>query len=357
MNTNKRLKKIALISGISGQDGSYLAEWLLRQQYEVHGIIRRVAVDHPHKRLWRILHLLDKIHLHEATLENYASLFEVVRRVQPTECYHLAAQSYVQSSFEDPFSTMTTNVNGTLYLLSAIKENVPGCKFYFAATSEMFGTISPGEGEQDEQSLFHPNSPYGVSKTAGFYLVQNYRETYGMQAWNGILFNHESPRRGSEFVSRKITSYIAQLLKGKKDKLYLGNMDSQRDWGYAPEYVSMMWKMLQTDTPANYVIGTGVPHTIKTFLKEAFEYVDLDWTKYVESDEKLLRPLDIYQLKASSKLAQEKLNWGPRIQLGDLVKIMVDIDLKRQGLTPPGVGLAILSEKMGEPLYFDEILN
>jgi len=357
-NTSEKMtKKVALITGITGQDGSYLAELLLRKGYEVHGIVRRVAIEHQDRRLWRILHVLDKVHLHHATLESYASLFDVVQRVKPKECYHLAAQSYVQCSFEDPFSTMQINAMGTLYLLSAIKELAPTCKFYFAGTSEMFGTVQEGQSHQDENTPFHPRSPYGISKVAGFSLIQNYREAYGVKAWNGILFNHESPRRGAEFVSRKITSYIAQLKKGSKEKLHLGNIDIKRDWGYTPEYVHIMWKMLQTDPPRDYVIGTGMHYTIKEFLKEAFAYVDLDWNNFVEIDQKFFRPLDVLHLHASSALAQKELGWSPKITFSDLVKIMMDVDLARVGVQPPGIGLKILSQKMGSDLFFEELMK
>jgi len=227
--------KQALITGITGQDGSYLAEFLLEQGYEVHGIVRRIAIEAPVNRLWRIKNLMDRITLHAASLESYASIFNVVEKVKPDECYHLAAQSFVSYSFEDAFSTINANINGTLYILSALKERMPECKFYFAASSEMFGKVN--ETPQNENTIFHPRSPYGISKVAGFDLTRNYRESYNTFGCNGILFNHESPRRGYEFVTRKITSTIARIKSGNENELRLGNLDAKRDWGL-PEIMS-----------------------------------------------------------------------------------------------------------------------
>jgi len=241
------MKKKALITGITGQDGSYLAEFLLEKGYEVHGIVRRVALEDPIFRLWRINHIVDRIHLHSASLESYASIFDVIEKVKPDECYHLAAQSFVSYSFEDEFSTIHSNINGTHYVLSALKHKAPDCKFYFAASSEMFGNVK--ETPQNEDTSFNPRSPYGISKVAGFYLTKNYREAYGLHASSGILFNHESPRRGVEFVTRKITSNAARIKLGLEKKIKLGNLDAKRDWGYAGEYVEAMWIMLQQDKP------------------------------------------------------------------------------------------------------------
>ena len=245
----------ALITGITGQDGSYLAEFLLDKGYEVHGIVRRVAFEDTEHRLWRIRHLIDKLFLHSGSLESYASIFKIMGNVRPDECYHLAAQSFVSYSFEDAFSTINTNINGTLYVLSAIKEIAPKCKFYFAGSSEMFGLVK--ETPQRESTPFHPRSPYGISKVSGFHLTQNYREAYDVFACSGILFNHESPRRGFEFVTRKISRAVAEIKLGRRKQLKLGNLDAKRDWGFAGDYVRAMWLMLQQDAPDDYVIATG----------------------------------------------------------------------------------------------------
>lgn len=247
--------KTALITGITGQDGSYLSEYLLDRGYEVHGIIRRVAIEDPERRLWRIRHLLDKIQLHSASLESYASIFKVVDTVKPDECYHLAAQSFVSYSFEDEFSTFGTNIDGTHYVLSALKELAPECRFYFAASSEMFGNAKASP--QNENTPFFPRSTYGISKLAGYHLTRNYREAYGLFALNGILFNHESPRRGFEFVTRKVTGTVAKIKLGLANELRIGNLEAKRDWGYAKDYIKAMWLMLQQDKPDDFVIATG----------------------------------------------------------------------------------------------------
>ncbi|MBD3267207.1 NAD-dependent epimerase/dehydratase family protein, partial [bacterium] len=278
------MAKKALITGITGQDGSYLAELLLQQGYEVHGIIRRVAFEDPERRLWRIQHVMDRIHIHSGTLESYSSIFKVVQTVKPDECYHLAAQSFVSYSFEDEFSTINTNINGTHHILSAVKEIVPDCKFYFAGSSEMFGNAK--ETPQTETTPFYPRSAYGISKLAGFHLTRNYREAYNLFALSGILFNHESPRRGYEFVTRKITSSVAAIKMGLKKELKLGNLDAKRDWGFAGDYVKGMWMMMQMDKPDDYVIATGEIHTVREFAQHAFNAVDLNWEDYVAVDEK-----------------------------------------------------------------------
>ena len=274
--------KTALITGITGQDGSYLAEYLLSMNYEVHGIVRRVAIEDPEHRLWRIRHILDKITLHAASLESFASIFNVVDKIKPDECYHLSAQSFVSYSFEDEFSTINTNINGTHYVLTSIKERAPQCRFYFAGSSEMFGNAK--ETPQNEDTPFHPRSSYGISKVAGFHLTQNYREAYGLYASSGILFNHESPRRGFEFVTRKVTNTVAKIKLGLAKELRLGNLEAKRDWGYAGDYVKAMWLMLQQEKPEDYVVATGETHSIKEFLEITFGYVDLDWKKYVIVD-------------------------------------------------------------------------
>ncbi|MFC1496505.1 GDP-mannose 4,6-dehydratase [Candidatus Margulisiibacteriota bacterium] len=321
-----RMKK-ALITGITGQDGSYLSEFLLEKGYEVHGIVRRVAIEDVEHRLGRIKHLIGKLVLHPASLENYASLFKVVDTVAPDECYHLAAQSFVSYSFEDEFSTINVNLNGTHYILSALKEKAPGCKFYFAGSSEMFGKVQ--QTPQNEQTAFHPRSPYGISKVAGFDLARNYREAYNMFACNGILFNHESPRRGYEFVTRKITNRAAQIKLGLENKLRLGNLEAKRDWGYAGDYVKAMWMMLQQEAPQDFVIATGKTHSVLDFVKCAFDYLDLDYQKYVEIDKKLHRPAEVNELCGDYSKAKKQLGWQPEITFEGLVKMMVDNDLQR----------------------------
>lgn len=318
--------KKALITGITGQDGSYLSELLLENGYEVHGIVRRVALEHPRARMWRARHILDKIHLHSASMESYASIFDIVSEVKPDECFHLAAQSFVSYSFEDEFSTINTNLNGTHYVLSAIKRQAPRCKFYFAGSSEMFGHAK--ETPQNEETPFHPRSPYGISKMAGFELTRNYREAYGLFALSGILFNHESPRRGGEFVTRKISSAAAKIKLGLDKKISLGNMEAKRDWGHAQDYVRAMWLMLQQDQPDDYVIATGQTRTVKEFVEAAFGYVDLDYRDYLTIDKELYRPSEVHVLQGDASKAHKKLNWKPSISFEALVKEMVEADLE-----------------------------
>jgi GDPmannose 4,6-dehydratase len=317
--------KRALITGITGQDGSYLTEFLLDQGYEVHGIVRRVALEDPGRRLWRIQHLTDRIQLHAASLESYASIFHVVRSVAPDECYHLAAQSYVSYSFEDEFSTINTNISGTHYVLSSVKETSPDCKVYFAGSSEMFGKAL--ESPQKESTPFYPRSPYGISKVAGFDLTRNYREAYGMFACSGILFNHESVRRGYEFVTRKISSGVARIKLGLSHELRLGNLYAKRDWGHAADYVRAMWLMLQQPGPDDFVVATGESHTILDYVKAAFSVVDLDWENYVVIDEHFFRPAEVNELKGDASKAKQVLGWEPRIFFDDLVCEMVEADL------------------------------
>lgn len=320
------MKRRALISGITGQDGSYLAELLLEKDYEVHGIVRRVAIEDPDHRLWRIKHLLGNLKLHPASLESYPSVFQVMTRVQPDEVYHLAAQSFVSYSFDDEFSTLNTNINGTHYMLSATRDVVPNCRFYFAASSEMFGAC--GVNPQNEQTSFHPRSAYGISKVAGFDLTRNYREAYGLHASSGILFNHESPRRGFEFVTRKITSYVARIKLNLANKLNLGNLDAHRDWGHAREYVRAMWLMLQQDEPDDYVIATGETHSVREFLDIAFGYVGLDYREYLIVDPQLYRPADVNLLLGDCTKAKECLGWTYAGSFPGLIREMVDIDLQ-----------------------------
>jgi GDPmannose 4,6-dehydratase len=319
--------KKALITGITGQDGSYLAELLLEKGYKVHGVVRRVALEDPEHRLWRLRHIIDKISLHSGSLESYASMFDVVQKVKPDECYHLAAQSFVSYSFEDEFSTINANINGTHFVLSAIKQQAPHCKFYFAASSEMFGMVK--QDPQNESTAFHPRSPYGISKVAGFDLTRNYREAYGLFALSGILFNHESPRRGFEFVTRKISNAAAEIKLGLSKELRLGNLDARRDWGFAGDYVKAMWLMLQQDRPDDYVIATGQTHSVKEFAEAAFKCVGLKWQDYVVVDKNFFRPAEVNVLRGDCSKAMSKLGWQPKVKFEELVKMMVESDLQR----------------------------
>lgn len=317
--------KKALITGITGQDGSYLAEFLLSKGYQVHGIVRRVAIEDPVHRLSRIQGILNRVQLHSASLESYPSIFRVMERVQPDECYHLAAQSFVSYSFDDEFSTIGININGTHFVLSSIREKAPECKFYFAGSSEMFGNAK--EVPQNEQTHFHPRSPYGISKVAGFHLTRNYRDAFGLFACNGIMFNHESERRGFEFVTRKVSSSVARIRLGLEDELRLGNLDARRDWGYAPDYVRAMWLMLQQSQPDDYVVATGKAHTVREFAQRAFEMVGLNWEDHVVVDERLYRPTEVHELRGDISKASRELGWFPQVSFDDLVRIMVEADL------------------------------
>jgi GDPmannose 4,6-dehydratase len=321
--------KKALITGITGQDGSYLAELLLEKGYEVHGIVRRTAIEAPEHRLVRINHILDKLHLHAGTLESFASIFAAVEEVRPDECYHLAAQSFVSYSFEDAFSTMDTNIQGTHHVLAALHRLKPDCRFYFAGSSEMFGKVH--ETPQNENTVLHPRSPYGISKVTGFHMTRNYREAYNMFATCGILFNHESPRRGYEFVTRKITSAVARIKLGKQDQLRLGNLDARRDWGFAGDYVAAMWRMLQQDAPDDFVIATGETHTVREFCEAAFGRVGLDYREHVEIDPAFYRPAEVELLKGDASKAAGALGWKPKVRFRELVEMMVDADMEHEG--------------------------
>ena len=324
------MKKIALITGITGQDGSYLAELLLKKGYEVHGIVRRVALEDENHRLWRIRKIIKDINLHAGSLESYASLFNIILKIKPTEVYHLAAQSYVGYSFEDEFSTLNININGTHYLLSAVKEFADTkIKFYFAGSSEMFGKVKTVP--QNEDTVFNPRSSYGISKVTGYYLTKNYREAYKLHASSGILFNHESPRRGFEFVTRKISNAVARIKKGSKEKLKLGNINAKRDWGHAKDYVEAMWLMLQKEGPGDYVIGTGEEHSVEDFAKKAFSHVGLNYKDHIEIDKKLMRPAEVDTLLADSSKAKKILKWEPRISFDELIANMVEHDLENLG--------------------------
>jgi GDPmannose 4,6-dehydratase len=318
--------KRALITGITGQDGSYLAEHLLSEGYEVHGLVRRVALEDPERRTGRLAHLLDRVQLHAASLESYPSIFSVVSRVEFDECYHLAAQSFVAESFADGFSTMNTNINGTHYVLAALRELRPRCRFYFAGSSEMFGKVR--EVPQRETTPFHPRSPYGISKVAGFELTRNYREAYGMFCCSGILFNHEGPRRGFEFVTRKITSTVAKIKAGLASELRLGNLDAKRDWGHAADYVKAMYLMLQQKEPDDYVVATGETHSVREFCETAFAEVGLDYRDHVRVDERFQRPAEVDLLVGDSEKARRVLGWSPHYTFAELVKEMVRSDMK-----------------------------
>jgi GDPmannose 4,6-dehydratase len=317
--------KRALITGITGQDGSYLAERLLENGYEVHGFVRRVALEDPARRFTRIERLLDRVKMHAASLESYASIFHIFSRHEFDECYHLAAQSFVGESFSDGFSTMNTNINGTHFILAALRELQPRCRFYFAGSSEMFGKVA--EVPQKETTRFHPRSPYGISKVAGFDLTRNYREAYGMFCVSGILFNHESPRRGFEFVTRKISSTVARIKAGLATELRLGNLDARRDWGHASDYVRAMHLMLQRDEADDYVVATGETHTVREFCERAFARAGLDWERYVKVDEMFYRPAEVDILIGDAAKARELLGWRPRYTFEQLINEMVDTDV------------------------------
>jgi len=320
------MKKTALITGITGQDGSYLAELLLKKGYTVHGMVRRVAAEDRSHRFWRLRHFLDKLHIHAGSLESYASIINIVTKIKPNEIYHLGAQSYIDYAFKDEFSTINTNINGTHFLLSAIKEFSPKTKFYFAGTSEMFGKVQ--EIPQSEKTPFYPRSVYGISKVAGFDLTRNYREAYNLFCCSGILFNHESPRRGFEFVTRKITHAVARIKFGLQKNLILGNMDAKRDWGHAKDHVEAMWLMLNQKKPIDYVVSTGKHYTVRDFAKLAFELVDLDYKKFVKVEKKLYRPSEVESLLGNCNKAKKELKWKPKYDFKKLVEDMVKADLE-----------------------------
>lgn len=318
--------KKALITGITGQDGSYLAEHLLALGYEVHGLVRRVALEQPEHRLSRLRTVLSDIQIHPANLDSYASIFHVFSKHKFDECYHLAAQSFVAESFADGFSTMQTNINGTHYVLAALRELQPECRFYFAGSSEMFGKVR--ETPQQESTPFHPRSPYGISKVAGFQLTVNYREAYGMYGCNGILFNHESPRRGYEFVTRKITHGVARIKAGLATELRLGNLEAKRDWGHARDYVQAMHSMLQQPTADDYVIATGETHSVREFCDLAFAEAGLDYRDFVKRDEVVYRPAEVDLLIGDASKARQAFQWRPKVNFAALIKEMIHADLE-----------------------------
>jgi len=316
--------KRALITGITGQDGSYLAELLLEKGYDVYGFVRRVALEDPEHRLSRLLPILNRLHLKAGSVDSYASVHEVIADIKPDECYHLAAQSFVSYSFDDEFSTLNANINGTHFVLAALKRLAPECRFYFAGSSEMFGQAD--QVPQTEATRFQPRSSYGISKVAGFHLTRNYREAYKMHASGGILFNHESPRRGFEFVTRKITSAVARILAGKTKELRLGNIEAKRDWGHARDYVQAMWLMLQQPSPDDYVIATGETHSVREFCQAAFAEVGLDYRDYVADDQRLYRPAEVNILQGDASKALRTFGWSPTVRFEGLVKEMVAVD-------------------------------
>jgi GDPmannose 4,6-dehydratase len=341
-------QKKALITGLTGQDGSYLAEFLLSKGYEVHGLIRRASTFNT----GRIDHIYVDAHepgaqlfLHYGDLSDSEQLVDIIFNIKPDEVYHLGAQSHVRMSFDTPEYTGNVTGLGTTRVLEAIRRSGNPVRFYQASSSEMFGGAEP---PQNEQTCFVPRSPYACAKVYAHWMVKNYREGYNLFAANGILFNHESPRRGETFVTRKITRGIAGILAKKSPFLYLGNLDAKRDWGFSPEYVEAMWMMMQEKTPDDFVIGTGETHSVREFLEAACSYVDLDVSAHVQFDKKYFRPTEVDVLIADSSKAARVLKWRPQIKFNDLVKVMIDADLRAAGLVPPGEGDAIIEKKFPE---------
>lgn len=318
--------KVALITGISGQDGSYLAELLLSKGYTVHGIVRRASTFNTGRldSIFRDPHEENvRFFTHYGDLADAVGLTNLLYRLKPDEIYHLGAQSHVRVSFDIPEYTMDVSGLGTLRILEAVRAAGTAARFYQASSSEMFGSAPP---PQSEDTSFHPRSPYGVAKVAAYWTTVNYRESYGLFAANGILFNHESPRRGETFVTRKITRAVARIEAGLQDKLFLGNLDARRDWGYAPDYVDAMWRILQQDEPVDYVIATGETHTVREFVEAAFRRVDLDWRPYVVHDPRYLRPAEVDVLMGDASRAARDLGWAPNVRFDELVDLMVDAD-------------------------------
>jgi GDPmannose 4,6-dehydratase len=317
------VKRKAFITGITGQDGSYLAEILLERDYDVYGMIRRSSSFNTA----RVDHVFDEIELVFGDLTDGSVLNQLMRTIRPDEVYNLGAQSQVRVSFEIPEYTADVGALGTLRLLDAIREEDVRCRFYQASSSEMFGQAR--EVPQTEETPFHPRSPYGVGKVFGYWITRNYREAYGMYAVNGILFNHESPRRGPTFVTRKITRAVGAILRGEQDELLLGNLEARRDWGYARDYMDGAWRMLQTGEPDDYILATGETHSVRDFLDEAFDYVGLDWREYVRIDPRYFRPAEVDALIGDYSKARDKLGWEPTVRFHELVRMMVDADRER----------------------------
>lgn len=339
------MRKKALITGVTGQDGSYLAQLLLSKGYEVHGIVRRSSSAN----MPRIERLIDDesifektFFLHSGDLDDSAGILDVVETVRPDELYDLGGQSHVRASFDMPEYTGDVSGLAVMRLLEAVRRHAPHCRFYQASSSELFGSSPP---PQSEITPFHPRSPYAVAKMYGYWAAVNCREAYGMHASNGILFNHESPRRSDDFVTRKITRAVARIAAGRQKTLTMGNIDSRRDWGFAPDYVECMWKMLQQDEPDDYVIGTGEMHSVRDFLTEAFGYVGLDWQRYVDFDPRFMRPSEVDAVCADPSKARERLKWSPKISFAELVAIMMDNDLALEGVPSPERGSEVLRAK------------
>ena len=336
------MPKRALITGITGQDGSYLAELLLSKGYEVHGIIRRASTFNTQRinHIYQDPHEKDvKLHLHYGDITDFGSMERHIRSIEPEEIYHLAAQSHVRVSFDLPEYTGLATGLGTTVILESIRKYNSDIKFYQASSSELYGSTPP---PQSEKSPFQPRSPYAVAKLYAYWMTVNYREAYGIFASNGILFNHESPRRGEIFVTRKITRGLSGIVAGKQDKLYLGNIDAKRDWGYAPEYVDGMHRIVQHAQPDDFVLATGKSHSVKDFLVLCFEYVDMNWEDHVEIDQRYFRPTEVDYLLGDGKKAEKSLGWEPQVAIDTLAKIMVDADLKANGIEPPGEGIEYL---------------
>lgn len=322
------MSKKALITGITGQDGSYLAELLLDKGYEVHGIIRRASTFNTGRldSIYADPHAKEvALKLHYGDLSDASTLARLIGKIAPDEVYNLAAQSHVRVSFDSPEYTVDIAATGTIRLLEALRETGLKCRFYQASSSEMYGKVQ--EIPQSEKTPFYPRSPYACAKAFAYWITVNYRESYGLHASNGILFNHESPRRGETFVTRKITRAIAQILMGLQERLYLGNLEAKRDWGYAKEYVEAMWLMLQQEQPDDYVIATGETHSVREFIETAFGYAGLDWRKYLEIDPRYYRPAEVDLLVGDCTKAQQKLGWTPKTKFPELVRLMVDADV------------------------------
>jgi GDPmannose 4,6-dehydratase len=317
------MTKRALITGITGQDGSYLAELLLSKDYEVHGMVRRSSEE----KFERIAHLRDRLKLHQGDLLDQFSIASILTEVQPDEVYNLAAQSFVPTSWNQPVLTGEFTALGVTKMLEAIRHTTPKARFYQASSSEMFGKVR--DVPQTEQTAFYPRSPYGVAKCYGHFIAVNYRESFGLFSVSGILFNHESPRRGLEFVTRKVTQAVARIKLGHQDRLAIGNLEAKRDWGFAGDYVEAMWRMLQADTPEDYVIATHETHTVQELLEVAFARADLDWKKHVYVDSALVRPAEVELLIGDYAKAKRNLGWEPKVRFKELVEMMVDADLAR----------------------------